>query len=130
MNDLLAGEEVCGFRQVSLEQGLAAMRRRRRSRRLARACALASLPLAFLAAIFFSWPPRTETHPVPVVKTQGTVASVAALKVPPVKFIDDEQLLALFPDRPVALVGRPGHQQLLFLDQPTARSPQPGAAGQ
>jgi hypothetical protein len=34
-----------------------------------------------------------------------------------VKFINDEELLALFPGRPLALVGKPGEQQLVFLDQ-------------
>jgi hypothetical protein len=35
----------------------------------------------------------------------------------PVKLITDDELLALFPDRPVALIGKPGQQQLVFLDE-------------
>jgi hypothetical protein len=38
-----------------------------------------------------------------------------------VKLINDDELLALFPDRPVALIGKPGQQQLVFLDKPTKR---------
>jgi len=33
-----------------------------------------------------------------------------------VKIITNEQLLALFPERPVALIGAPGTQRLMFLD--------------
>jgi hypothetical protein len=33
-----------------------------------------------------------------------------------VEYITTEQLFALFPNRPMALVGKPGHQQLIFLD--------------
>ncbi len=34
------------------------------------------------------------------------------------EIITDEELFSLFPNRPLALVGKPGHQQLIFLDQP------------
>jgi len=37
-------------------------------------------------------------------------------KEPRVKFISADELLALFPNRPVALIGKPGSQQLVFLD--------------
>jgi hypothetical protein len=33
-----------------------------------------------------------------------------------VKIINDEELFALFPNRAMALIGSPGHQQLIFLD--------------
>ncbi len=35
-----------------------------------------------------------------------------------IRVLNDEQLLALFKDRPVALVGQPGNQRLLLLDEP------------
>jgi hypothetical protein len=35
-----------------------------------------------------------------------------------VKIITDEELFSLFPNRSMVLVGQPGHQQLVFLDQP------------
>jgi hypothetical protein len=34
-----------------------------------------------------------------------------------VEFISDEELLSLFPNQPLALVGPEGRQQLVFLDQ-------------
>jgi hypothetical protein len=124
LSNLLAGDEVSAFRQSSLEQGLALLRRRRRHRRVARWCLLACLPLAFAGGVFLAWPPMPEVRPVSVAQSPVAGLAAAAPKAKPLKFITDEQLLALFPGRPIALVGRPGHQQLLFLDQPAA-NPEP-----
>jgi hypothetical protein len=124
LSNLLAGDELSAFRRSSLEQGLALLRRRRRYRRVARWCLLASLPLAFAAGVFLAWPPPPEVRPVSVAESPAAGLSAAAPKARPLKFITDEQLLALFPGRPIALIGQPGHQQLLFLDQPAA-NPEP-----
>jgi hypothetical protein len=35
----------------------------------------------------------------------------------PIRVIGDEELLALFQGRPVALLGEPGHQRLVLLDE-------------
>jgi hypothetical protein len=45
------------------------------------------------------------------------VAVPAAEAAAPIKVISDEDLLALFPDRSMALLGPPGQQQLVFLDK-------------
>jgi hypothetical protein len=34
-----------------------------------------------------------------------------------VKYITKKELFALFPNRPIALIGEPGHQQFLLLDE-------------
>ncbi len=101
------------------------IRRRRRARRAGRWCVLALLPLAFGAGIFLSWPSRPEVRPVSVAQSHAPAVSGLTAKAGSIEVIDDEQLLALFSGRPLALVGQPGHQQLLFLDQPAAR-PQAG----
>jgi hypothetical protein len=41
-----------------------------------------------------------------------------------VEYITADQLFALFPNRPMALIGKPGHQQLIFLDKHPAGAPQ------
>ena len=41
---------------------------------------------------------------------------------PAVKTITDDELFALFPGRSMALIGKPGHQELVFLDSPAAPS--------
>jgi hypothetical protein len=40
-------------------------------------------------------------------------------KIGEIKLITDEELFALFPGRSVALIGKPGHQQLVFLNNQT-----------
>jgi hypothetical protein len=126
LSELLAGDERSDFRRASLEQGLALIRRRRRARRLGRWCILALLPLAFGAAIFFSWPSRPDVRPVSVAQSRARGVSGQIAKAGSIRIIDDEQLLALFSGRPLALVGQPGHQQLLFLDKLPAM-PESGA---
>ena len=123
LSELLAGDEVSGFRRASLEEGLAMIRRRRRARRAGRWCVLALLPLAFGAGIFLSWPARVR--PVSVADSHAVRVPGQSAGAGSVRIINDEELMALFAGRPLALVGQPGHQQLLFLDQP-ATGPAPG----
>ncbi len=114
--EILDGRELSDLRRVSLEQGLASLRRRRQHRLVLRTCALALLPLLFILAFF---PRKASVAPD---RPAGDVRSAQATspsrnETGPIKFISDEELLALFPNRPVALIGRPGQQQLVFLDR-------------
>ena len=107
--------EPSDFRQSSLERGLASIRQRRRRRRTVRACALASLPLLMTLGILFKWAsvssPRRSSNP-----SMAAVSSPHVERVE-IKFITDEELFALFPNRSLALIGKPGQQQLVFLDE-------------
>jgi|SRR5271163_463480 len=109
--ELLGGEEAAGLREATLTAGLKAMRWKRR-RRLAAYVSVLVLPWAILL------------HPTHQQKAVVTEASAKPAE-PKVEEITTEELFALFPNRPVALVGKPGEQQLVFLDQP-----QQGAAGE
>ena len=120
LGELLAGEASSDFRRASLEQGLAFIRRRRRARRAGRWCVLALLPLAFGASVLLSRPSRPDARPVSVAQSGAFGAPGQTAKGGSVQIINDEQLLALFAGRPLALVGQPGHQQLVFLDEPPA----------
>jgi hypothetical protein len=115
LNQVLGGDDLEPLRRATFEGGLASLRRRRRRRRLAQVSAVACLVVfAGLVTVF-----RLDL-PVP---TSGNTthlahASISAPGGPPaLKIITDEELFALFPGRPMALVGKPGHQQLVFLDQ-------------
>jgi hypothetical protein len=112
LNDVLQREELSAFRQASLERTLASIRRQRQQRRIVRACALACLPLLVTLGIVLLGP---MSQP-PLKPTDAPRPTETAR----VKFITDEELFALFPGRPMALIGKPGHQQLVFLDQPAA----------
>jgi hypothetical protein len=115
LDEILTADDAFAFREESLGRGLAVLRRRKQLRRGLTAAAVIAL---FTPLIWFLRPQRTP---------QWTRQSVLnAKQLPPaappeINFISDEQLLALFPNRSVALIGNPGHQRLLFLDD--ARAP-------
>src|SRR5689334_17041378 len=108
LSDLLAENDL---RAATLQAGLTAMRRRRFRRQLTRAVALLVAPiLVAMIAYRMSIQPRTQRAP----------AVAQAPQVVPgtnIRVLTDEQLLDLFKGRPVALIGPPGNQQLLLLDQ-------------
>ena len=128
LSELLAGDALSGFRRASLEEGLALIRRRRRARRAGRWCVLALLPLAFGAGVLWSWPARVR--PVSAARSHAPGVPGQTASTGSVRIINDEELMALFAGRPLALVGRPGHQQLLFLDQPAAGRASTGQGGE
>ena len=114
LNELLSGDELTSLRRTSLELGLGLLQRRRARRRQLTTCALVVMPLIFLALALASVLQSTR-HSQRVVSVPAQVAGIPAPRA--VKFITDQELLALFPDRPIALVGKPGAQQLVFLDR-------------
>ena len=113
LNDILTSETEAEFRRQSLDRGIAALRQRTRRRRVLRISALAVIPCLLALAVL---PGVLRHRPVsqPVIAAHATAS--AAVEKPPMKTISDEQLFALFPDRAMALIGRPGNQQLVFLD--------------
>lgn len=118
LKDLLSGDELAEFRRASLELGLKAMAARRTRRQVLHTCAGCSLLLALAAVVLWPWLPAHWTGR----KTVAQVPEVAGSPAPAhagsgsVRFISDDELMALFPDRAVALIGKPGHQQFVFLD--------------
>ena len=126
LREILTGDELTSFRRASLEIGLARMRQQRARRRAARACALGSLPLLLALVLFVLRTPESRHWPkIKSTLPSETRASTHGERVK-MKFITDEELFALFPDRPVVLIGKPGQQELVFLDNnraSVARSP-------
>jgi hypothetical protein len=106
LREMLVDENLETLRTASLEQGVALLRRRRR-RRVFLAGATASL---MCVAVLLLSSRQRPSHEQPAAIVPTTISGV--------KLIDDEQLLALFPDRTVALVGAPGRQELVFIDPP------------
>jgi hypothetical protein len=113
LREIFSDATVDHVRETSLARGIGALRGRRR-RRTVLASAAASLAVtASLVVALRHHDPVASTPPILVPRPI----------VSPVATITDEQLLALFPNRSVALVGVPGEQRLLFLD-----APQPAAS--
>ncbi len=120
LNEILAGEEVTEFRRASLARALDALQRRKRRQRAWRAGALA-LPVLLATVLWLSRSPKSAVAPVAGGPARPVGIAPAPAEAASVKFITDDELFALFPDRPMALIGPPGHQQLVFLDKPAAR---------
>jgi hypothetical protein len=105
LREVVASDEIERLRATSLESMLGVARRRRRRRTWASGAAASLAVVMTILGL---------THRE--ARSPATVVAPAATLEPSVKIINDDQLLALFPDRALALVGRPGDQRLLFLD--------------
>jgi hypothetical protein len=119
LRETLTGEELSEFRKASLADGLAAVRRRRRYRRAAQVGALAVLTLLVSLGIVHQHRNKTSVREVASIKQTSatpTPSPAPAAETTKVKIISDDELFALFPGRAMALVGKPGEQQLVFLD--------------
>jgi hypothetical protein len=127
LKEVFADEALDALRANSLGAGLAALRARRRNRAL-RLGALASVPVLALAAVWLNRAVQETAIPQPTIAvvtaapnpTLKIYPAIAANDAPPVPTISDEELLALFPNRAVGLLGAPGHQQLVFFDKQIA----------
>ena len=117
LSKVLTGDGVECFRQQSLENSLLWLDRHRCRKRAiwigASVVAAALLLTVGVAGI------RRSAFQAPQSKTVSR--AVAAIDLPrrevEVKVITDQELFALFPGRPLALIGKPGQQRLVFLDQ-------------
>jgi hypothetical protein len=123
LKQVFEDEALGELRKASLEMGLDHLRRKRRQRRLARLCLIA---LAAIAAPILFW---GSLHLTPEKPKPVAVSSRPAKTAPTewrTKIISDEELFALFPNRPMALIGKPGQQELVLLDQAgNGRPPEP-----
>jgi hypothetical protein len=117
LDGLFGDEDLARLRQASLQRGLQEMRGRRR-RALAARVGVMAVPTLLLALLVYA-PPFRPPHP----STTPAAITYSSRPEAKVEFITTDQLYALFPDRPMALLGKPGHQQVIFLDENlTARS--------
>ncbi|HWV99761.1 MAG TPA: hypothetical protein VNZ64_08735 [Candidatus Acidoferrum sp.] len=118
LKETLTGDEVSGFRQTTLELGLRALKTRQKRRAAVRVCIVCSLALVFGGEIVRESVMRLSARrdSVETLPQASTATAPAPSGTDEVKFISDNELMALFPDRAVALIGKPGHQQLVFLD--------------
>ncbi|MGD0015059.1 MAG: hypothetical protein ABSD56_11655 [Bryobacteraceae bacterium] len=117
LRELLAADEAPDLRRLSLERGLAGLRRRRQQRHFRHVILCVGLPVALVAGVLLqhlftsAQPPRLAMAPATVSAPPEQTAA------PPVKIITEAELLALFPNRPVALIGKPGEQRLLVFSR-------------
>jgi len=115
LKEILKDEKLAEVRRASLDASLALIRRRRRTRHALQFGALA-LFATLGAEVFLRQPPRPSI--VASNQTNEVAVPPKAQPEPPVKAITDEELFALFPDRAVALIGKPGQQEFVVLNTP------------
>ncbi|HTL16694.1 MAG TPA: hypothetical protein VL793_05620, partial [Patescibacteria group bacterium] len=114
LQELLDHETMAALRQESLQACLTSLRRKRRRQILARWSLFMSVPLLVGMLFFLN---RFDSRHLTMPLGPTRLVSSAAAPDREVKIINDQELFALFPNRPIALVGKPGHQRLVFLDQ-------------
>jgi len=116
LNDILAERDLSHLREITLQSGLLALQAHRKRRRARRTLVLAAVPFLLGSVFLIDWRIRPMRGSAP-----GTAATAAGALLQKedsgVKIISDDELFALFPNRSLALVGKPGHQELVFLDQ-------------
>src|SRR5688572_24909065 len=109
--DVLADEEL---RASTLQAGLMALRRKRQRRVIGHAVALVLVPLAVMAMLVLR---LYQSDGAPPRRTSETITQVApTVEGTTIRVLTDQELLAFFEGRPVALIGSPGHQQLVLFD--------------
>jgi hypothetical protein len=122
LRDLLDDAATPARSAAALTHTLAAVRARRRRKVAARwAGALVVLLLAGLAirpGVPGKEPGGAAIQSLVITDDNAALLSPAPAKA--VHFLTDEELLARFPDRPVALIGSGPKQQLVFLDAPVS----------
>lgn len=121
LHGILDTEELNGLRAGTLELVLAGARARRHRRSLLRTTSLLAAILLVGITVILMNPQRettlTTSRSPSLPESIAEQSSTYVAENIRVKFLSDDELLALFPDRPVALIGSPGRQELVFLDQ-------------
>jgi hypothetical protein len=119
LQKILNDEEAATFREASLAGGLAFIKRRRRRRLLAQTSAWVIISLVLVAALLFRRGVSTSapTRRVATVISQPAVPPSEKPESESVKSLTADELFALLPHHSLALIGKPGHQQLICLDQ-------------
>ncbi len=105
-------------RAASLVAGVSALRRKRARRRAVRAGG----PMLALIVVagWLSWR-APETKPKQSQPAQAPISTpVETIAGTPIRVIDDDELLKLFGDRPVAIVKVGGERRLVLFDEASA----------
>ena len=115
LKELLTGEEISDFRRASLEQGIALIRLQRKRRQIAQRAAMVCVGLV-LSSLFINQIAKSSRSRPATSQAQQSAPPVPVAANLEIKWINDDELFALFADRSMALIGKPGEQQLVFLD--------------
>ena len=115
LKEILTDENLSALRHASLKQGLNTIRRQRRIRRAMHAGMFVLIPTLMIFTL--RKPISNNVGRISSPRVQETTSASIAPAESGIKMISDEELFALFPGRSVALIGKPGQQELLVLDE-------------
>jgi hypothetical protein len=115
LKEILTDENLSALRHASLKQGLNAMRRQRRIRRAMHAGMIILIPTFLIFTLRKPISDSASSTSSP--RMQETTSAAIAPVESGIKVISDEELFALFPGRSLALLGKPGQQELVILDE-------------
>ena len=121
LKEILPAEDMSDFRSASLECGLTGLRRERRRRHVVRFSVALLVILGSIRLLVHSQNESQNKRAAIQAVSQPAPVAVAANHV---DFINDDQLLAYFTNEPVALIGKPGEQRLVFLGKADESSEQ------
>ena len=107
--ELLASDRFERLRANSLALGLRGVRRQRRLRSALHAFPAVVLVCLVTVLVVRSYPTRSTPGSYPIPMAQ----QAAPHPENRIEIISDTELLGLFPGQTIALIGPPGHQQLL-----------------
>ena len=117
LEEVVVDEASDSFREETLRTSLFVLRRRRHRKALVRRSLMFVIPFMVItgAVSIYRLSLESEIAPIvainaPEVSTSGTITATT------IQVISDQELLALFPNRAIALIGENGHQTLVFLD--------------
>ncbi len=119
LDEILGGTELAALRQASLDAGLRRVRARARRLQARRIGIVAALPVLLAVALMGLRPGVSDTGSERTANAAAPAPRATAPEFKPIRAVTDEELFALFPNRSLALVGKPGSQRLIFLDLPS-----------
>jgi hypothetical protein len=114
LKEILTDENLSALRHASLKQGLDAIRRQRRMRRAMHAGMFVLIPTLLIFTLRKPMSNSASTTSSP--RVPDTTSTAITPTESGIKVISDEELFALFPGHSLALIGKPGQQELVVLD--------------
>jgi len=117
LNEVLSESAPQNFREASLLRTLTSARRHRRTRSALHVVGATGICFALLAGVIWHQRNSSSTannRPESVAPIQASAPTVPGTNI---RLVSDDELLAMFPDRPVALLGPPDKRQFVFLDE-------------
>ncbi len=113
LNEILASEELENVRRSTLKNGLAAVRRTRRTRKAALVGVAGFAVIASTVLLVFDQPVSSLVSGNRGSGVAEVTAASPRTQTESFERIGDKELLALFPNQSIALIGAPGHRRLL-----------------